>query len=74
MLDQQIQSWDLAVMEAAEKDPHARLLTTQPGVGPVTSLAFVLTIGDVSRFRRGKQVASYLGLFRESTVQADISG
>jgi transposase len=60
--DQQMQSLDLAVPEAAEKDPQARLLMTQPGVGPVTSLAFVLTIGDVSRFRRGKQVASYLGL------------
>jgi transposase len=31
-------------------------------VGPVTSLAFVLTLGDVSPFQRGKQVASYLGL------------
>ena len=40
----------------------ARLLMTQPGVGPITALAFVLTIGDVSRFQRGKQVASYLGL------------
>ncbi len=54
MLDQQIQSLDLAVTEAAEKDPNARLLMTQPGVGPVTSLAFVLTMGDVSRFPRGK--------------------
>src|SRR5450432_1650418 len=35
---------------------------SQPGVGPVTSLAFVLTIGDVTRFQRGKNVASYLGL------------
>ena len=35
---------------------------TQPGVGPITSLAYVLTMGDVSRFARGKQVASYLGL------------
>lgn len=35
---------------------------TQPGIGPVTSLAFVLTLGEVSRFPRGKQVASYLGL------------
>ncbi len=35
---------------------------TQPGVGPITALAFVLTIGDVSAFKRGKQVASYLGL------------
>jgi transposase len=35
---------------------------TQPGVGPITALAFVLTMGDVSRLPRGKQVASYLGL------------
>ena len=48
--------------QAAEENPQARLLMTQPGVGPITALAFVLTIGDVSRFRRGKQVASYLGL------------
>ena len=46
----------------AEKNEKARLLMTQPGVGPITSLAFVLTMGDVSRFQRGKQVASYLGL------------
>src|ERR1700712_3060475 len=35
---------------------------SQPGVGAVTALAFVLTLGDVHRFPRGKQVASYLGL------------
>ena len=35
---------------------------THPGVGPVTGLAFVLTIGDPARFACGKQVASYLGL------------
>ena len=62
MLDQQVQSLDLAVAEAAKNDPNAQLLMTQPGVGPVTSLAYVLTMGDVSRFPRGKQVASYLGL------------
>ena len=35
---------------------------TQPGVGPITALAFVVTIGDVSRFEHSNQVASYLGL------------
>lgn len=61
-LDQQIAPLDAAVAEAAQQDASARLLMTQPGVGPVTALAFVLTIGDVQRFARGKQVASYLGL------------
>ena len=61
-LDEQIAPLDQAVQQAAEQNPQARLLLTQPGVGPITSLAFVLTMGDVRRFPRGKQVASYLGL------------
>jgi transposase len=61
-LDEQIELLDQAVTEAAGKNKDAQLLMTQPGVGPVTSLAFVLTMGDVKRFPRGKQVASYLGL------------
>jgi transposase len=61
-LDQKIVVLDQAVKTAAEENERARLLMTQPGVGPITSLAFVLTLGDVTRFQRGKQVASYLGL------------
>ncbi len=62
MLDQQILPLDEAVKAEAQRDKMALLLQTQPGVGPITSLAYVLTMGDVSRFQRGKQVASYLGL------------
>src|SRR5437879_5033403 len=62
MLNGQIDLLDRAVEEAAEKNERAKLLMTQPGVGPITSMAFVLTMGDVARFQRGKQVASYLGL------------
>jgi len=61
-LDGQIGELDRAVKEAAEQNTHAQLLMTQPGVGPITALAFVLTLGDVTRFQRSKQVASYLGL------------
>ncbi len=61
MLNGQVDLLNQAVVEVAEKNEKARLLMTQPGVGPITSMAFVLTMGDVSRFPRGKQVASYLG-------------
>lgn len=50
------------VEREAERHPQARLLMQVPGVGPVTALAFVLTLGPVERFRRSKQVVSYLGL------------
>jgi transposase len=69
IFDQQITALDQAAEKAARENEMARLLMTQPGVGPITSLAFVLTMGDVARFRRGKQVASYLGLIpREYTT------
>jgi transposase len=61
-LDGQICELDQAAQRAAEEHAQARLLMTQPGVGPITALAFAVTIGDVTRFPRGKQVASYLGL------------
>jgi transposase len=62
MLEAQVEKLDEAVAEVAGHNPQAQLMMTQPGVGPVTALAFVLTLGPVSRFKRGKQVASYLGL------------
>lgn len=61
-LDEQIRPLDAAVEKAAFAHEQARLLMTQPGVGAITALAFVVTIGAADRFGRGKQVSSYLGL------------
>ena len=61
-LDSQIAELDGAVARVAADHRQASLLMTQPGVGPITALAFVLTIGDVRRFEHSNQVASYLGL------------
>jgi hypothetical protein len=51
-----------AIEREVENYPAAQRLRTHPGVGVLTSLAFVLILGDAERFRCGKQVASYLGL------------
>jgi transposase len=61
-LEQQIERLDKAVEQAAESHPQASILLQQKGVGPITALAFAVTIGDVSRFQHSNQVASYLGL------------
>src|SRR5271169_1700366 len=53
---------DRAVSEEANRREDAVLLMTHPGVGPITSLAFVLAIGPIARFARSKKIASYLGL------------
>ena len=70
-LNKRIQPLDEAVLKAAEENPEARRLMTHPGVGPVVSLFYVLTIGDGQRFPRGKQVASYLGLIPAEESSSD---
>lgn len=62
LLNPWIDELDQAVQQEAERRPEVIHLMKQPGVGPVTALAFVLTIGPVSRFQRSRQVVSYLGL------------
>ncbi len=61
-LQRRMSPLDQAVREQAERRPEVARLMSHPGVGAVTALAFVLTIGDPARFACGKQVASYLGL------------
>ncbi len=62
-LERWVQELDRAVSEEARARADARLLMERHvGVGPVVALAYVLTLGPVERFQRGKQVASYLGL------------
>ncbi|HEY2475598.1 MAG TPA: transposase [Candidatus Cybelea sp.] len=47
---------------AQERYPQTALVAQVAGVGPVTSLAFVLTIGSADRFGRSRDVGAYLGL------------
>ena len=70
-LDGQIGELDTAVEQAAAGHAQARLLMSQPGVGPITALAFVLTLGEVSRFEHSGQVASYLGLIPREHSSGD---
>src|ERR1700676_1806668 len=65
-----IEELTAAVEQEARRWPEAVRLMTHPGVGPLTALAFVLIIGTPGRFRRGKQLGSYIGL----TPSEDSSG
>lgn len=55
-LDKKIGELDVAVEQAAEKDAVAQLLQTHPGVGPITALAFSLTVGQIERFAHSRQL------------------
>jgi len=61
-IDPALAELDRAVLEEAHRREDALLLMTHPGIGPVTSLAFVLAIGSITRFARSRKLVSYLGL------------
>jgi transposase len=61
-LMQHIRDLDEQVRVRAEERPQARRLMTHPGVGPVTALATEVFLGDPTRFRDAKAVASYVGM------------
>jgi transposase len=45
-----------------EHYPQTQLLRQVEGIGPLTALTFVLTVGDPSRFERSRSVGAYLRL------------
>jgi len=61
-LDWEITELQRRVEQEASRRAAAMKLMTHPGVGPVTALAMVLTIGPAQRFASPRQVASYFGL------------
>lgn len=61
-LEVEIVELNRRVEEEVKRRPEAVRLMTHPGVGPVTSLAMVLTLGPAERFESAKQVGSYFGL------------
>src|SRR4030095_14557591 len=70
----QIAEMDHRIEEISrERYPETGVLRQVPGVGPLISLTFVLTIGDPTRFRSSRQIGPYLGLVprrRESGTRA----
>jgi len=58
----EIAALEQRVQAEVARRPAAVRLQTHPGVGPVTALAMVLTLGPAERFGSPRQVASYFGL------------
>ncbi len=62
-LTQQIKSYDRKNEDlCSESYPETKLLRCISGVGPLTSLAFILTLENPDRFRRSREVGPAIGL------------
>ena len=72
-LNKQIYQFDKAIERVARENyPETGRLRQISGVGPVTSLQYVLTIGDPSRFAHSRDVGAYLGLTPRRRQSGDI--
>lgn len=61
-LTEKIEAVEQRIHEQIEPSEEVKLLLTIPGVGPVLGPLIWLEVGDVNRFPRAEQLASYAGL------------
>lgn len=75
-LREQIAVFDKAVQRQVRADPVCRLLMTVPGIGALSSLAYISTVEDPRRFSRSRAVGAHLGLTprRYQSGETDRSG
>ena len=71
-LSEGIEGYDKKIEKlASEKYGHTALLRQVKGVGPITSLAYVLTLENPERFVKSRDVGPYLGLVPKQEDSGD---
>jgi transposase len=72
VLSEEIKSYEKRIEKLGrEKYMDTKLLRQVNGVGPVTSLAYVLTLETPQRFKRSRDVGPYLGLVPQQEDSGD---
>jgi transposase len=66
-LDFEVELFGKLVAGRLRTDPGYTAIQAIPGVGPVLAAVFVAEIGDIARFRRPEQLASWAGLTPNTT-------
>jgi transposase len=67
-LDRRIAAFDAEFVSWARENEDARRLASIPGVGVMISTALIAAIGRAESFTRGRDLAAWLGLARQSTT------
>ena len=70
-LDLAIKEYDRLVRKLCKKYPATKILQQITGVGEVTSLAFVLIVGDPHRFDNAARLCAYLGVVPKQDQSGD---
>jgi transposase len=61
-LDDRVGELDKKIQSLASSHSVAKRLQQIPGIGPITATALVCAVGDGKQFKRGRDLAAWLGL------------
>jgi transposase len=61
-LDERIAVFDKEFVQMARNEEPVRRLVTIPGIGTINATALVAAVGNARAFRRGRDMAAWLGL------------
>ena len=70
-LQAELEAADERLLALAQENAAVARLRTMPSIGPVTALAFVASLDDVTRFHSAHQVQAYLGLVPSEYSSSD---
>jgi transposase len=71
-MNEQIKLYDRAILKMATVTyPETQALSQVHGVGPLTAVTYVLTLGSKERFERSRDVGCYLGLRPKRSQSGD---
>jgi transposase len=71
MLEDRLKELDKAIEKLARSNEVTRRLQQLRGVGPLVATALVATVGDGQQYRKGRQMASALGLTPRQSSSGD---
>ena len=57
-----IEEMDRVIQKTAKENEDCQRLTEIPGVGPVTATALIAAVGNASTFRKGRNLAAWMGI------------
>jgi transposase len=72
-LTKRIRSYDRRIEEISKAEyKETALLRTVPGVGPITAMGFVVVLEKAERFKKSREVGSFLGLTPKKDQSGDL--
>jgi len=61
-LDERVAVMDKRIQSLANNHPASKRLLEIPGIGPITATALISAVGDGKQFKKGRDMAAWLGL------------